>query len=564
MAFLSDEDKQQKDGEQGPEGGATQDKILSSTAGGFVPTGGSAPTAGTAGAGKAPSKSGVFTNLNNYVDANKGNDAAMGEKVKGVVDNTAQNASNQINTLTQTGQSEVQKGTVQADQNVVTGLQKDPAKVNKQQFQTQYNASYGGPNDATQVTGYSGAKQATDKVGQQTQAATAQGMTGRSTLLNDAYASPNYSRGEKNLDSYILGTGEGGKSKLREIADTYRGFGDNLAAAEGTIGQQIQQGRDTTQATRDATRGAYNQATGDVQKYFKTTADQVAAKNKQNAETAALAEQRLKSPNIEERNWAYQQLGMDPGLGEFMRENGYQFGNYATRGGAQALGDVADQGKIDTYNALMGLLDQSGTMDFSKTGASGKALDVNEVQRGSANELYGINQAAAAKLADLQARRDQDFATARDQATQFAQYMDPMFQKGTGLAAQLDAMKYDSFLKTLGVSKDLAGASPGFLADYLKKNQHQLSLGDVMNDNERARAAELSGALAISPIASFQDSGDEGRGFSFDKTGYAQAMKKYLDENPTLEVKDSLNSGAGVQDSRAALYAEIEKLLSGK
>lgn len=549
MAFLSAEDKEKDDqDQQGGQPGATQEKILSSTAGGQIQANAGQSAAGTA---KAPSKSGVFTNLNSYVTANAGNDAAMGSKVKGVVDNTANAATQKTTQLQQTGQSAVQQGTVQRDDSIIEGVKTAPGAVDKNKFQQLYNASYGGPKAASEVDGYAETKAGYDKVGQQTQAATADGMVGRGSLLNDAYGRPQYTRGERNLDSYILGTGAGGQQKLKEIGDTYGNFGQGLTAAESALGQTIKQGQDTTQATRDATRTAYGDTRTAAEKYFEDTQKQLASKNEMNAKTAADAASKINSPNREDRLWAYQQIGMDPAEGEYLHSLKYQFGNYATQGGSQLLGDVADTGKVDHYSQLLGLLDESPAISFAKTGASGNALDVNSVQKNAANELFGINRSAEQKLAEQNTQRKKSFNELLNQIGYFQENRAApgAGMSGTGFAGSyIPASSREAISKALGLSGyavDAAAAKGLDLSQYVAKGR-DLGLGDVLTDADRSRMGELGGALQVGPQDSWSDAGDEGAAVALDKPRFVNDMKSKLQF---------------AED--APLMAELEKLLKG-
>lgn len=324
MAFLAqsekDKEDQQQDGPAPVNQDSTSNKTLSSPGAMGSGTGGGQQKTTPKG-----TSSGSFTNLNNYISANKGNDAQMGNRVAGHVGTQANDADTQGEELFNTAGTAVDAGSVAMDEEQFeifnytpdppapapapvqgrgpsqVSSEPAPAPSNTRGYQvpsgpstptvrhgsyqmptvpveevvavpqvdqgvygTGVNAVYTGPNASSEVEGFQPTRDAYGRV--QTSADLATGdLDDRGTLLRDVYGNDDYTRGQNLLDSFILGAGAEGQQSLRDIGDNYGDYNDRFSFINDMIGGEgglIDTGRKTTEATRGRWREATTDALG--------------------------------------------------------------------------------------------------------------------------------------------------------------------------------------------------------------------------------------------------------------------------------------------------------------
>jgi hypothetical protein len=205
----------------------------------------------------APTKSGSYTNLMNYVNANQGADTGMGQAAYDVVGNQGALANTAMGNLSTTAQNEVNAGTPQVDQAALSkmsqGVGFNPqviSDINAGKYSaapsfdfnpTMPDTTYKGPGSYNDVTG------AVDTAGavQQTQglAGLAGSEAGVGTLLKKAYNSPSYTQGENQLDTFLTQGGQGGQGKLAQIGQDWGGIGNTLQNTYSGITGMIDQGK---------------------------------------------------------------------------------------------------------------------------------------------------------------------------------------------------------------------------------------------------------------------------------------------------------------------------------
>lgn len=155
--------------------------------------------------------SGSYTNLNQYLDANKDNASQLGAGVANHITGQGDAARTGIQNTEADFNQLADKGTIQ-------GLDKAPEEStnivkqartagNLNQAQTSRfgeiaNAQYKGPQDLTGSSLYGDTSQKYQKA--QDARAAAGNEEGRFSLLKDAYARPTYSQGQQKLDNLIL------------------------------------------------------------------------------------------------------------------------------------------------------------------------------------------------------------------------------------------------------------------------------------------------------------------------------------------------------------------------
>lgn len=158
---------------------------------------------------KAPASSGRFTNINKYIQANRGNQFAQdfGNKITQKADQTKQN----INQAQQNFNTQAQQGRLATDQTkgVFAAGKDDLSNLNQDQQQIYGNvltsSGYAGPKGLQNEQQVLGQAQRAQQIGQQ-----AVNQKGRTALLSDFYAKPQYSQGARNLDNLLLSQDKSG------------------------------------------------------------------------------------------------------------------------------------------------------------------------------------------------------------------------------------------------------------------------------------------------------------------------------------------------------------------
>jgi len=216
MAYVDEN----QDEEQGQGGQGSGEVVTSTGTGGTVPSGGNQGSS-QSGEGDNTASSTGWTNLQNYISANQGQAGKMAETVTGKIGETAQGAIQGKEALSTNVRSDVDKGTVK-DQGVIAGLEKDPTKVSKEAYQSQKNASYGGPTDLSSYNEYAQVQKNIGQLGQQLANTESEG--GRRALLKDTYARPDYGYGMQALDSYIINASPESQQQIAATKGQYGGL----------------------------------------------------------------------------------------------------------------------------------------------------------------------------------------------------------------------------------------------------------------------------------------------------------------------------------------------------
>lgn len=464
MAYLptdpnKDEDKDKQESGAGPVLGAPTATPIQGTGGG-----GQAPAAGAA---PKPSKSGAFTNLMSYVGANKGNDGAMATDVGGHVASQATAADTAGANFQKTATDTIEKNTIRDDGTVAkvkalpTGKAPpapapaapapvapapvapptpapaapapapgapqptppapapDPRAIDAGRFDTQYNATYQGPQSAVDIDGYGDTDAAFRRVDTYGQMAGGD-MSDRGVLLDDVYGQDGkqYRSGERKLDSFILGAGEQGQQTLKNVADLYSGYSGNFEGIKNHIGNRtageeagtglIGSAIDTTKQTRLDTRGASDEARAGFSEIF----DPLKAKADEQTLAGSTEYKALSSGD----KAALAEYGITPAAYEYLKTvPGFQFKSLIANGpAAYGIGDFATEESQTDYNQLLSLLAGAGAenaesqYEFNK---GGKDLTVNSSAVNSANQTAFIMPKAEEKAANIQKVADQEWAS---------------------------------------------------------------------------------------------------------------------------------------------------------
>lgn len=172
--------------------------------------------------------SGSYTNLQKYIEANKGRD--FGGQVAGKIGEETQSGVNQLNQQETQFKADVDSNTLNLDEGLKQRITDAPQALSQDDKNTATRIrtnSYAGPDSFSgganeedpyaQLRQYFGGLEETKKV--------MESPSGQSALLDKYYGRPTYTQGEKNLDTYLLGGQkeklEQAKSGLQSALDTY-------------------------------------------------------------------------------------------------------------------------------------------------------------------------------------------------------------------------------------------------------------------------------------------------------------------------------------------------------
>jgi hypothetical protein len=505
MAYLA-EDENLKQDQQNQDGSATQEKVISSGNTGPIQgssSQGSASSQATSGT-PAPTKSGSFTNLMNYVDANQGNDSKMGQAVGNVVSNKADQATNQKVGFQDSAQAAINKGKVETDTATLDTLKTDATKVDRDAFSRMHQADYdklGGLQSAQSLEGpggFSDVNNAFARVNQTAQDATGN-LNQRTNVLKEAYGRPQYTRGEQRLDSFIVGAGQGGQQELQKVAEQNEAVQGNWANTLNLIGENIQGGRATTDATRQAAQDAHGSALGSVQERFVAAQQKAGQTNKQIQDSIANLNKQLTSSDPAQQAQAAKALGLDPATVEFVRSQGGDVTKLFTAGGQVAAGDLISAQDEAQYKALRDLVGQSGEQDFSRTGNTGTAFSANQQAINAAQQLQQIRAEAEAEAKRQTDQRKNDFNNLGFGGIS-GQFDSSVLAQQIGVdAGQLERyMAANPHMTPEQIRKGLLSS------DILSNPQlleQSLRAEDVMSSQQRQQWSELSKLLGLGDLS---------------------------------------------------------------
>jgi hypothetical protein len=275
MPFVANQDEDELQQQQQGQQPQSSEQVLSSAPGGTL--GGGTAAASASGGSGASGRRSSFTNLQSYLNANRGQNAqGLADKVSGAVENTVSGAQQNLNKAQQSFNQGVQGSGVTNDQNLINSVAKDPRALNngdaKSRFQSLYNAVYQGPQDLSEMQGFGEASQGFNKV--QDQVKNLGDQSGRQALIQDAFKRPDYSAGQKSLDSYIFGTTDEGRGAINNLQGRYSNIADSVGIAANQARQAAQQRMQETEAARSGAMGAVQQGNQILQQQLQQQAAQ--------------------------------------------------------------------------------------------------------------------------------------------------------------------------------------------------------------------------------------------------------------------------------------------------
>lgn len=218
----------------------------------------------------APAQGTGWTNLSQYIDANKGAGAGMADAVTKDTQtkiNELEGDNGAVQSWKKTAEQESKQG-VKNDpysQTLKSGSDKQVADINQGAFDAWNQlASYTGPQNAQKATGYDTLYK--DVANTRDKVQNLGTMEGQQTALQDTYGQRgNYNSGMQTLDALVMRGDESGRNALQNFQNANQNFGQGFdqatAAVNTAIAQNRQQGAANAQAVQDAIGARANQLT---------------------------------------------------------------------------------------------------------------------------------------------------------------------------------------------------------------------------------------------------------------------------------------------------------------
>jgi hypothetical protein len=543
MAFVQEfqEDENQGQGQQ-PGG------VVTSGSGSSVIQGNAqAPSSGGSAEPKKTRTSG-WSNLQNYITANEGNDAAMGQKIAQGIGDTASEVTQAKGSVQSKAQEDVAKNTV-TDQGVIQGLQTDPTKVSKDAFTSQVGAQYKGPDDVSAYEEYAKGQSAATNLNQKL--SNTETEQGRGALLKDI-AGQNYTQGLGNLDQFILSAGQQGKQTLQDTRQQYGGTSQDWDNLMGSLNEGFKSARGTTEKTAADTMAAYERMYGSTSGAIQQAAEGVKGQNVQrkqeyDANVAALADN-----DANKRAAAAKRLGIDTGTLEYLRSIGFTPQQIANYSGDLNLGDVVDPNQRAQYEALLSLADRQSQFSFdpSKAGPQSTAVKTDIVN--AAKEAKAIRDAKNRAVTEENNKRAAEYKRLQDMIAK-GEYNEEIGRL-TGLS------KREFNIAKRGVYGGVA-IDPALLSLDRGSN---LNLGDVTTDAERKQWTNLMRVLGNRDTTNFakrQQAGNAARFSNAQKIRDLIAQGEEVFRQSELARQKADEEAARIRKERFdAVYGDDEEL----
>lgn len=311
-----------------------------------------------AAAPKPVTSSGSWTNLNQYLDANKEQASQMGSEIARTVETAASGAQNKINSLA----SEKQNLSAVDPNNYLA----DPTKNTDGDIQTYQKlkgtGGYEGPNDISGTANYADALKNTQDAYQKVQNAGSE--EGRIQLLQDQYKRPTYTRGAQVLDNSLLQGNAESKQNLNAINQKYSGLNALLDSTVTDVGNSIntakQQALTNKKSIQDAEGSAWTSLLNPIQ-------DRASAQNVANRELISRITADAKDESLSDESLKL--MGVDVG----QRIYDLNLANYLKADSSLVgVNNAANADERSRYLALQRLIQDPSRTEIT---ADGKAIN---------------------------------------------------------------------------------------------------------------------------------------------------------------------------------------------
>lgn len=300
---------------------------------------------------KPQKKSGSWTNLNQYLSANKEQAGAMADKVTGDIDTNATQADQKLNQVKSAAPGTVAGLTgqqIKDDYLNKADLLDDTQKGAYSTFKT--TGGYSGPQDIYGIDGFDDAEAFTGKASQKLQQSKTEG--GRQELLKDAYKRPTYSQGQNTLDNLLVQNDAGSRDKFGAVQNKWANLTSMFDSARDDISSRISTNKATAQANKSLFPGAEDEYTNEFLNPISQRANQF------NIESGAARGNVSADLSDDVLN---QETLRRVGLSEGQNIYDTNLNNYISYDATQASADnVASVGERAKYAALMKLIGGEG------------------------------------------------------------------------------------------------------------------------------------------------------------------------------------------------------------
>jgi len=304
--------------------------------------------------------SGQYANIQSYLDANKPQADAMGQKIAGDVESKAVDAQTKIQGL------DAQAPKVDAyDPNSAYSNLGSLSQEQKDQYRNQKaTGGYSGPGTVDKVAGYDETQKAASAAS--TSVKNLGNETGQQQELKNTYARPNYSSGENKLDQVLLQNSDGSRQALEGVTSKYA----DLDKLFDTTAQKVGGALNTASQQALANKQAVNSAEADQ---WKNLVDPIQVRADQlNQQNPALYQGVLDDVSDDELlDDTLKRLGISAGqnlydvnLGSYLSPNLTQVG----------LNDAANADERSKYQALADLV-----QDPTRNQITAAGKDINPV-----------------------------------------------------------------------------------------------------------------------------------------------------------------------------------------
>lgn len=218
-----------------------------------------------------PQASGSFTNLNQYLDANKETAPIMGGRIADDISQSGQEATTKIQSLATKAPEVKAYDPNNAYKNVVS--------LSDQEKKDYHMAKegYSGPKNINELDGYQETqKKHSDAWGKVQNASSDEG---RFNLLKSAYARPTYSQGQQNLDNLLITGNQQAKSSIQGAAGQFAGLNKMLEDEKAKIGTTLNRNVQTGYQNQQAINAGDATAKQNLLKPIQQRADQANQNN---------------------------------------------------------------------------------------------------------------------------------------------------------------------------------------------------------------------------------------------------------------------------------------------
>ncbi len=482
MAYLQDfnDDEEQQGGQKT----LTADNTVTG------PTPANASAGAATPAPKVASGSG-FVNFNKYIDANKEASGQMAGEVVAPIQQNIGKERTQRDTTTAAVSKAASENTIQ-DQGILSALQSDPTKVDKEAFKKQ-TGGYKGPASAAELTPY----QDLTKIQATNQADV--GMLGNAegleSKLSQTYGKNPYTKGSRVLDTALTSGGQGGDI-LRGVQKDYSSL-QPLSDLTSQFDKTLADARRISDDTALKTQQAFQTQLGQTKTKIGDAQQDLAKDPERQAQLLKDTVGKLQSNDIS----TLSEAGLGSDAAEFLKNYGYDLKNLVQAGPGRDLGDVVDADTQSRYSALAGLGDIAPEYVFNKTGNSAPGVQYNKGDIGKATELTKLLGQVSQQQSKAQQARDAEFAAAKALADKSALTGDIA---GNAKKLGLSAEDYKFAVEQGLVTPDMFAAGK------------KLQIGDV-GESVRPVYEQLAAALGLTGTPSLADTQDEGSAWTFNQ-----------------------------------------------